>query len=277
MIFFVVGSGLECLGWIVRAAGYTCSYSRTLFTMQTAVLIMGTSAKINEESQHESNINTGPAWTQAGIYITLWVVIVLLGRHVSPLPPRTYLIICVCVDVVCLALQATGGGLAGAAYQKGKSTQPGTTTMVAGIIAQLVLASVFSVILAIVVSRGAPQIRKNKPMLRVVGVTILSAAMMIMRGVYRSIELAEGWRGKLITVEVYVVVLDAVPMIIAMGAFVFTPPAKLLRDQGARLKIDGTLYQPDDDVNKATGSGSDGEKEDIPVGGQKNAGRAAVV
>ena len=277
MIFFVVGSGLECLGWIARAAGYTCSYSRPLFTMQTAVLIMGMSAKINEKGQYEANINTGPAWTQAGIYITLWVVIVLLGRHVSPLPPRTYLLICVCVDIVCLALQATGGGLAGAAYQKGKSTQPGTTTMVAGIIAQLVLASVFSVILVIVIWRGAPQIRKNKPMLRVVGVTVLSAAMMIMRGVYRSIELSEGWRGKLITVEVYVVVLDAVPMIIAMGAFVFTPPAKLLRDQGARMKVDGTLYQPGDDVDKAAGSGSEGEMGDIPVEGQREAGKAAGI
>lgn len=205
-------------------------------------------------------VNTGPAWTQAGIYITLWVIIVLLGRRVSPLPPRTYLLVCVCVDIVCLALQATGGGLAGAAYQKGKSTQPGTTTMVAGIIAQLVLTSAFSVILSIVVWRGVPQIRRNKPMMKVVCVTILSAAMMIMRGVYRSIELSEGWRGKLITVEIYVVLLDAVPMIIAMGAFVFTPPAKLLRDQGARLKLDGTLVQPDEGA-KRTRSGSNSEME----------------
>jgi hypothetical protein len=48
MIFFVVGSGLEALGWIARVAGHYCSYSRPLFTMQTAVLIMGTSAKMDE-------------------------------------------------------------------------------------------------------------------------------------------------------------------------------------------------------------------------------------
>lgn len=149
--------------------------------------------------------------------------------------------------------------------------------MVAGIIAQLVLTCLFSVILSIVVWRGAPQIRKNRPILRVVGVTVLAAAMMIIRGVYRSIELAEGWRGELITVEVYVVVLDAVPMIIAMGAFVFTPPAKLLRDQGARMKIDGTLYQPGGDPNKTAESGSDGEKGDIVLGGPNKAGRVAVV
>lgn len=41
-LFFVIGSGLECLGWIARAAGWGCAYSRTLFTLQTSVLIMGT-------------------------------------------------------------------------------------------------------------------------------------------------------------------------------------------------------------------------------------------
>lgn len=46
----------------------------------------------------------------------------------------------------------------------------------------------------------------------------------------------------MITEEIYVVLLDAVPMIIAMGTFVFAPSAKLLRDQGAKMKIDGTLY-----------------------------------
>ena len=41
LLFFVVGSGLECLGWVARLVSYHCAYSRPLFTMQTAVLIMG--------------------------------------------------------------------------------------------------------------------------------------------------------------------------------------------------------------------------------------------
>lgn len=205
----------------------------------------------------------GPAWTQAGIYITLWVIIVTLGREVSPLPPRTYLLICVCVDIICLALQATGGGLAGAAFQKGKSTQPGTNTMVAGIIAQLVLTSIFSIMLSIVVWRGHAQILRNKTMLAVVSVTVVATAMMIIRGFYRSIELSEGWRGKLITKEVYVVVLDALPMIIAMGTFVFTPPARVLRDQGVKLKVTGEIHRPVEEVGSdiklegSIGSGTD--------------------
>lgn len=41
MGLFVVGAGLETLGWISRTVGYECPYSRALFLMQTSTLIMG--------------------------------------------------------------------------------------------------------------------------------------------------------------------------------------------------------------------------------------------
>lgn len=41
MTFFVVGSGLECLGWIGRTVAHKCAYSKEVSTMQTATLIMG--------------------------------------------------------------------------------------------------------------------------------------------------------------------------------------------------------------------------------------------
>ncbi|KAL3451154.1 RTA1 like protein-domain-containing protein [Aspergillus insuetus] len=190
--FFIVGAVLEVIGWVGRTASYSCPYSRTLFLMQTATLIMA----------------AGPSWTQAGIYITLWVLIRSLGRHVSPFPPKTYLLICFIIDVACLTTQATGGGLAGAAYSSGTSTQPGTTTMIAGVIAHLVAAA-------------------NRPLLNVALATVFATLMMVMRNVYRSIELSEGWRGYLITHERYVLALDALPMALCMGVFVvFNPGAQ---------------------------------------------------
>ncbi|KAL3488032.1 RTA-like protein [Aspergillus germanicus] len=179
--------------------------------MQTATLIMG------------------PSWTQAGIYITLWVLIRSLGRHVSPFPPKTYLLICFIIDVACLTTQATGGGLAGAAYSSGTSTQPGTTTMIAGVIAHLVAAVIFSLLLVFVIYRGAHELRKrsNRPLLNVALATVFATLMMIMRNVYRSIELSEGWRGYLITHERFVLALDALPMALCMGVFVvFNPGAQ---------------------------------------------------
>jgi hypothetical protein len=94
-----------------------------------------------------------------------------------------------------------------------------------------------------VIVKGAADIKKNRPMLLVVTVMIFSTAMMIMRGFYRSFELAEGWRGKLITVEKYVAILDAAPMIIAVASWIFTPPARLLRERGAGFKITGELVE----------------------------------
>lgn len=162
------------------------------------------------------------------------------GRHVSPFPPKTYLFICFCIDVTCLTLQATGGGLAGSAYSRGKSTQLGTTTMLAGIILQLVAALFFSVLLGAVLYRGFTELRSNRPLAHMAMATVLSTTMMIMRNIYRSVELAEGWRGYLITHERFVLGFDALPMAIAMGLYViFSPGAqfskRVLSDGGNEL------------------------------------------
>lgn len=41
MGFFIIGAGLECLGWIGRTIAHNCVYSSVISTMQTATLIMG--------------------------------------------------------------------------------------------------------------------------------------------------------------------------------------------------------------------------------------------
>lgn len=255
MVLYVVGSGLECLGWIGRTIAHNCPYSRDILTMQAATLIMGKQAvffnfltsKITQmstpitvdvfssETRQTVNARKGPAWTQAGVYVALWVLITILGRHVSPLPPKTYLFICFWIDVVCLTLQATGGGLAGAANTKGESMQPGTTTMVVGIIAQLLSTFLFSIILAIMLQRGAPQIRKNRSMFYVSAAIVLSTVMMTLRGFYRSVELVQGWTGYLITHQGYMIGLDAVPMLIAMGALAIFNPGSLFQEEKTRI------------------------------------------
>ncbi|PTU18959.1 hypothetical protein P175DRAFT_0443198 [Aspergillus ochraceoroseus IBT 24754] len=218
--FFIVGAILEIIGWVGRTVSYHCPYSRPCFLMQTATLIMG------------------PSWTQAGIYVTLWVLIQNIGRHVSPFPPKTYLFVCFCIDVICLTTQATGGGLAGSAYTEGKSTQPGTITMVVGIIAQLAAAVVFSLLLGFVLYRGSHELRVNRPLFYVAAATVFATSMMIMRNVYRSIELTEGWRGYLITHEKYVLALDGLPMVLSMGIFVFFNPGAQFGLQAGRRERD---------------------------------------
>ncbi|KAH8426657.1 uncharacterized protein LDX57_004391 [Aspergillus melleus] len=175
---------------------------------------------------------TGPGWAQAGIYLTLYIVIKQIGRHVSPFPPKTYLAICFCIDVTCLTTQAVGGGLAGAAYNNNTSTQPGTTTMVVGIITQLAAAVLFSLLVGFVMYRGAKELRENHPLFFMTSATAFATMMMIMRNVYRAIELTEGWRGYLITHEKYVLALDALPMVLAMGIYVIFNPGAQFETRG---------------------------------------------
>lgn len=118
--------------------------------------------------------------------------------------------------------------------------------MVVGIIAQLVSAFLFSIMLVIVLQRGAPQIRKNKSMFYVSAAMVLSTVMMILRGFYRSVELVQGWTGYLITHQRYVIGLDAVPMLIAMGVLAIFNPGSLFEKEKARLaKNEGEEKSPE--------------------------------
>lgn len=52
--------------------------------------------------------------------------------------------------------------------------------------------------------------------------------MIYARGVYRSIELAQGWEGYLMVNEVYFVWLDGLPMVLAFTAFAVLYPGWLI-------------------------------------------------
>jgi len=71
---------------------------------------------------------------------------------------------------------------------------------------------------------------------------IVSDAMIIMRAVYRVIELAQGWRGHLITTEYYFYILDTTPMIISMAVWIVGHPGITLAKELANPHMKGTKY-----------------------------------
>lgn len=183
----------------------------------------------NTSRQSRLKKKPAPAWTTAGIYVILFRIIPILGKHTSPFPPKLCLCICFGVDITSLILQATGGGLAGQSFHKDIDTRPGTYTMVAGILFQLASTITYSVLMSIVFVRGFQGIKNSKPLMWLCGAMILAISCMIARGVYRSIELLQGWRGYLNTHEVYVIGLDGSLMIIAVVALNIFNPGRLLK------------------------------------------------
>lgn len=138
--------------------------------------------------------------------------------------------------------------MAGTAYDNGESTQTATTIMVIGIIAQLAGGVAFSIILSIVLWRAAAKIRTQRLLVMFATAMAIAMAMMITRGVYRTIELLQGWRGTLITTQAYIIALDAVPMVIAFGALTIVNPAKIWNQKEELKGAVGTSATPNEKI-----------------------------
>ncbi|KAF5568426.1 RSB1 [Fusarium phyllophilum] len=178
-----------------------------------------------------------PFFFTAGVYIILGRLIQVFGRDCSILRPSLYLwIFCTC-DVISLVVQAIGGGLASAAVNKvNGNTDPGTNTMVAGIVFQLASMSVF-VALAIdflirSTRRGMLKSGK-KSSIPILSAMTLSLLSIYLRSIYRTIELSQGWTGYLITHERYFIALEGAMMVIAVGVFNFIHPTTSLPPSSA--------------------------------------------
>ncbi|OBT43380.1 hypothetical protein VE00_05712 [Pseudogymnoascus sp. WSF 3629] len=242
LITFVLGTLGELSGWVSRIGSHACPYSVQSFEAQLASLIMA------------------PAFTTAGIYSILALTIPVIGHNTSPLKPRLYLIIFLTVDFFSLLLQGIGGGMAGAAFSKKQDTTTATTIMVTGIIFQLCSTCVFATLYELVLYRGRNVLLRNRPLLILSSATLLSVTCMVIRGVYRSMELLQGWRGYLATNERFAIALEGSLMAISLITFNFFNPERLIREArvvAAESENQGFLAMELDRRDKAQKSGGD--------------------
>ena len=79
-------------------------------------------------------------------------------------------------------------------------------------------------------TRGAAGGKKLNGMrlILLVATTCLSTTCIVVRNFYRSVELSQGWKGYLITHEIYFCLLDGMLMALALLAFNIVHPAWLL-------------------------------------------------
>ncbi|KAF2239605.1 RTA1-domain-containing protein [Viridothelium virens] len=217
---FAIGAIGECVGWAARAAAHKCVYNDSIFSLQISILIIS------------------PCFTSAGIYYILSQLLQHWRQqgytHYSPIGPRLYLIIFISFDLLSIIIQGVGGGLASSANSDNKSTAPGTHIMIAGIIIQLVSMSVFCFLWLWTVFRARAHLRTpsmsgdklDGARLRLlVAVTCFSATCIVVRNFYRAVELGQGWKGYLITHEIYFCLLDGMLMALSLLAFNIVHPA----------------------------------------------------
>ena len=96
--------------------------------------------------------------------------------------------------------------------------------MISGILFQLASLAVFTFFFELVLFRGRKVLFTDKYLVIIAAATMLSVTCVIIRGIYRSIELLQGWSGYLITNERFALALDGGMIIVAVVVFnVFNP------------------------------------------------------
>ncbi|KAI0741783.1 RTA1-domain-containing protein [Daedaleopsis nitida] len=178
----------------------------------------------------------------AANFIILGEIIRRLGQQFSRLQAKWYTIIFLCCDVIALFVQAAGGAKASIAVQNNKNAQPGGHIMLGGIVFQLIAFCTYLFLAAEFLLRyhydkpfsraGVASSRKRCTLDRgvkfMIGGLALDALWILIRSVYRTVELADGWLGRIIATETYFNVLDGLMIVFAMFTLNVFHPGFLL-------------------------------------------------
>ncbi|KAI5477427.1 hypothetical protein MNV49_006419 [Pseudohyphozyma bogoriensis] len=210
------GAGCEFGGWIGRtmSATYHSDASNANYQAFLCQIVM---------------LTICPVFFSGACYGLYVVAVKHLDPTISAISPRKLTIAFVICDIVSLLIQAAGGGLTSSAKTKADQDKY-THVFVAGIIFQLVVMLVFSAI-------GLHYYLRLRSKRRALGETVLpgrlaylvwgiagASFLIIVRGAYRTAELAEGWSGYLIEHEGYFIGLDATMMLLCLIAFALSHP-----------------------------------------------------
>ncbi|CAE6454412.1 unnamed protein product [Rhizoctonia solani] len=189
-----------------------------------------------------------PSFMTAAMFIILPKIINKLGTKYSLMSPRLYSILFITADVVALIIRALGGGKAAMADTI-QDAKKGAKLMLVGIIIQLVAMVLFALLgLEFIARYGYDRPARSKiinepskctgwssvsrrTVLMVLALGIVTVFVLI-RTIYRTAELADGWTGTIIATEKWFNWFDAAPIVVAMFTFNAFHPGCLLIDSG---------------------------------------------
>jgi len=168
-----------------------------------------------------------------------------LGTKYSRLRPRLYTIIFCTCDVIALVVQSVGGAAASEANTAsgaatgGHIALGGIAFQFAGIVVFMLLSAEFFIRFLLkkpfpgredTLNNGSLSVLDPKIKQMIFGVS-LSTLTMFIRGVYRTIELANGWGGRIISTQSYFIALDGSMILLALLTLNIFHPGRLLDEQ----------------------------------------------
>lgn len=226
----ITGGVGEIIGWSARVWSAKDPLASVPFLMQICCTIIS------------------PTWILAANFIITGRLIGHLGSQYSRLRPKFYTILFCSCDAIALVIQAVGGGTASSASDS-NGTKMGANIMLAGIVFQLAAITVYTLLTAEFLLRfmyrkpfsGREDSQYTSRLVLklqlMLSALVLSILCMFIRAVYRTIELSDGWTGRIISTELYFLVLDGGMIIIAMVTMNVFHPGLLMKDVTPTHKV----------------------------------------
>ncbi|KII94270.1 hypothetical protein PLICRDRAFT_422235 [Plicaturopsis crispa FD-325 SS-3] len=213
----VLAGVIEIIGWCGRLWSSFSPLTTTPFLIQIVTTIVAPTPLI------------------AANFVIFGRVIGVLGSQYSRFSAKIYMIVFCSADVIALIVQALGGATAAHAVDTGKNPIKGRDLMLGGIIFQLISITIYGLLVMEYLVRyfrdvplrlAAP---RAGPRMRILIASLLfSLCCFYVRSIYRTIELADGWNGRIIHTQVYFNVLDGAMIILAIITLNIAHPGLLL-------------------------------------------------
>ncbi|RDB26464.1 Uncharacterized protein C17G6.02c [Hypsizygus marmoreus] len=191
----------------------------------------------------------GPTPLVAANFIILGRIIAYLGPIYSRLTPKQYSIVFLTGDIFSLLVQSAGGGISSSASNGGGNAALGGTITLVGMAFQMTMITLYVLSgaeffiryfkkapvrkLPRVSQPGAPpHVRgyMDKHLRRMCIALVFSTTCLFTRAVYRAIELADGWDGRIAKTQLYFNLLDGMLIVFAMYTLNVAHPGYLLDD-----------------------------------------------
>ncbi|KAF9197288.1 hypothetical protein BGZ49_002342 [Haplosporangium sp. Z 27] len=181
----------------------------------------------------------------------------------SFIPPlivgRTFII----SDILTFFVQINAGGIQASAGDSNPSlSKVGDNLFLAGVSIQGASYLLFTLLLVVAFLRLIEDRKRNYPnqlekgwtgldnqTLTIVGGLFLSSIFIIIRSLYRIIEFTQGYNGYLITHEVFLFVLDAAPLVLAIAPWAFFWPTTLLATISAKTRERAQIFGMEADAS----------------------------
>ncbi|KAI0375049.1 RTA1-domain-containing protein [Pilatotrama ljubarskyi] len=220
----------EVLGWSARLWSSYSPFDQDPYIMQLCVTIIAPSPLV------------------AALFIMFGRIAERLGEHYGRLSPAWYSIIFLSCDIISLVTQGVGGGIAGSSIDDQTQVDLGGNIMLAGIIFQLTSITIFVILMGEYFFRYLTEKPARKPkkdptaeetyvpirgiLTKKMKLLILSLLLMtfflVIRSVYRMIELIDGFSGKIIQTEIYFNIFDGGMVVCAIYTLNILHPGWLL-------------------------------------------------